>query len=371
VIVLLALAHCPQPRHWQCWTEFILGFAVVPLSILTRQSLVECDWGSLAAGLGVTVLATFADDLLVAQDEQQRDPPEKRERSVRKPFRPSVSRGGGGLFGSGRQLSRDRCSARRAVLYSPQRDGQREWIWSALGIPPGRLLETDLVERRLMIGGQLMPVYLFVAILSYSRHLYVKAYSEGGEAAWLDGLEHAFSYYGGVPADVLFRNPRVCFRRDPRTDEIRPSKQLRSFAAFWRVRPRTGGFDHEPAGPREIAFVEASAMAGRRFSSWLALQGFLDRWISEIVDPRSDPDGIEAPIERFMRAEAAALQPLGGRHSCRRPRRSYGQRPSGYRDRLWRCRTMGHPSSADGSQMMCPYGGIFGSSGLPYTPGHL
>jgi hypothetical protein len=320
VIVLLALAHGAQPNHWLCWTEFILGVAVVLLSMSTGQSPVEYHWRSLAVGIGVTVLATIADDLLVARDEH-RGPPDERGRSVKALFRRSTSRDAGGLLRLARQPGRD--SARREILYSPRRDGPREWIWSALGIPPGRLLETDLVERRLRIGGQFVPVYLFVAILSYSRRLYVRAYLEGGEAAWLDGLEQAFSYYGGVPAEVLFRNPRVCFRRDPKTDEIRANKQLRSFAAFWRFRPRPGRFDHKPAGPREIAFVEESAKAGYRFSSCLELQGYLDRWISKIADPQSDPDGIEAPAERFMRAEAAALQPLGSRHSFRRSRRSF------------------------------------------------
>jgi len=39
-----------------------------------------------------------------------------------------------------------------------------------------------------------------------------------------------------------------------------------------------------------------------------------------VADRQTDPDGIEAPIERFLRAEASALQPIGGRSPFRRQR---------------------------------------------------
>jgi hypothetical protein len=134
MIVVLALTVREQPHHWQCWTEFFPGFAIVLLPIFTGQWLTECHWPSLA---GVTILATFADDFPVAQDE--RDSYDKPTRSVKSLFRLSVN--GGGLLGSARLLGRDKYSARREALYSLRRDGSREWIWSALGIPPGRLLK--------------------------------------------------------------------------------------------------------------------------------------------------------------------------------------------------------------------------------------
>src|SRR5512133_1073735 len=44
------------------------------------------------------------------------------------------------------------------------------------GAPPGKQLQIDFGERRALIGGESVKVYLFVATLGYSRRLYVRAF---------------------------------------------------------------------------------------------------------------------------------------------------------------------------------------------------
>jgi hypothetical protein len=202
-------------------------------------------------------------------------------------------------------------TSRCAILYSPPRDGARECIWNAIGIPPGRVLEVDFGERQLTIGGQHERVYLFVAILSFSRRLYVKAFGDDSQASWFDGLESAFFNFGGAPREVLFLDPRPFFRSDQKpacTDN-----RLRAFPAHWSFLPRPGAFDYCFDHSRWIDFSEESAFAGRAFASWTELQGFLDRWVCEVADRQLHADGIEAPIERFERAKASALQTINGR----------------------------------------------------------
>ena len=127
------------------------GFAVTLTAIFTRPTLAQCDWQLLAMGVAVMILATISDEI----------------------------------------ASRGASAARRGVLFSPQRDGPREWIWSALGITPRRVLVVGLAERQLTIAGQPAWVYLFVATSSFSRRLYVKTYRYEHQTTWLDGLENA------------------------------------------------------------------------------------------------------------------------------------------------------------------------------------
>ncbi|QCH14034.1 hypothetical protein CB0101_03015 [Synechococcus sp. CB0101] len=56
-------------------------------------------------------------------------------------------------------------------------------------------------------------------------------------------------------------------------------------------------------------------MAGREFSSWAELEAHLVRWTREVADLRVHGTTGEAPLERFMRAEAQALQPLEAKPS--------------------------------------------------------
>src|SRR5215469_11759652 len=69
--------------------------------------------------------------------------------------------------------------------------------------PPGKQLRIDFGERRLVIGGEAVRVYLFVATLGYSRRIFVRAFRHERQAAWFDGMEGAFRRFGGVPHEIL------------------------------------------------------------------------------------------------------------------------------------------------------------------------
>jgi hypothetical protein len=56
-------------------------------------------------------------------------------------------------------------------------------------MPPGQQLQIDFGERRTLIGGENVRVYLFVATLAYWCRIYVWA-----------------SHFGGVPAEESFDN---------------------------------------------------------------------------------------------------------------------------------------------------------------------
>jgi hypothetical protein len=58
--------------------------------------------------------------------------------------------------------------------------------------------------------------------------------------------------------------------------------------------------------------VKKNAIAGRQFESWEAFEGHLDAWTREIADLRVHGTTGEAPMARFVRAEAQALRPIAG-----------------------------------------------------------
>ncbi|SDB58778.1 Integrase core domain-containing protein, partial [Desulfonatronum thiosulfatophilum] len=75
--------------------------------------------------------------------------------------------------------------------------------------PPGRQLQIDFGTSRVMIGDELVRVYLFVATLGYSRRPFVAAFAHERQSAWLAGMEGAFAHFGGIPAQVLLDNPKA------------------------------------------------------------------------------------------------------------------------------------------------------------------
>ena len=59
-----------------------------------------------------------------------------------------------------------------------------------------------------------------------------------------------------------------------------------------------------------VKYVKRNALAGRRFTSWEELNGWLERWNGEVADVRLHGTTHEQPRERFAREQ---LTPLGSR----------------------------------------------------------
>jgi hypothetical protein len=182
--------------------------------------------------------------------------------------------------------------------------------------PPGKQLQIDFGERRVMIGAESVKVFLFVATLGYSRRLYVRPFRNERQESWFGGLEGAFRHFGGVTEEVLFDNDRgLVVRHDRATREVEFNARLQAFARHWRFRPRAcAPYRARSKGKDErgVGYVKKNAIAGRHFSSWSGFEAHLDEWVREIADQRLHGTTGEIPIERFRRAEAAALRPIAG-----------------------------------------------------------
>ncbi|WP_414476266.1 IS21 family transposase [Microvirga sp. M2] len=181
---------------------------------------------------------------------------------------------------------------------------------------PGQQMQIDFGDTRVWIGGERVRLHLFVATLGYSRRLHIRPSLRERQADWFEGMEGAFLRFGGVPAEVLFDNPKALVEHhDAATREVRFNGRLHAFARYWGFAPRacapyrarTKGKDE-----RGVGYVKKNAIAGRRFESWAALEAHLDRWTREVADQRVHGTTGVAPAERFA-DEAGALRPLGGR----------------------------------------------------------
>jgi transposase len=183
--------------------------------------------------------------------------------------------------------------------------------------PPGQQLQIDFGEKGVLIGGESTRVHLFVATLGYSRRNFVLAFPHQRQAAWLQGIEAAFTHFGGVPEQLLLDNARALVEHhDAETREVMFNARFRAFCRYWGVRPtacapyraRTKGKDENGVG-----YVKRNAMAGREFASWDALAGHLQHWLRAVADVRVHGSTGERPLARFAASEAAALRPLAGK----------------------------------------------------------
>jgi transposase len=210
-----------------------------------------------------------------------------------------------GFSGSYQQVQR---------LLKPRRD-RRRWQEAAtvrFETEPGEQAQVDYGQLQVWIGEQPETVHLFVFTLGYSRRLFTRGYRNERLATLLDGHERAFRHFGGVTLSCLYDNPRtlVLGRRE---NKVLWHLLFEDFARYYGFTPRAcQPYRARTKGKVEsgVKYVKRNALAGRRFSSWEELNGWLERWSGEVADLRVHGTTHERPIARFASEQ---LTPLGRR----------------------------------------------------------
>lgn len=189
---------------------------------------------------------------------------------------------------------------------------------------PGHQMQIDFGEKRISIAGQLVRVFFFVAVLSYSRRICVRAFLSERHDDWREGLVSAFRCFGGVTQTVLVDNAgALVVGRDRVAQTVRFHPAFVAFCRDWGIVPRAcQPYRARTKGKTEsgVKYVKRNAIAGREFESFAALETHLATWTVE-ADRRVHGTTYEIPVERFERDERSALAPLPARPLVVRQRR--------------------------------------------------
>lgn len=191
--------------------------------------------------------------------------------------------------------------------------------------PPGDQLQVDFGQKRVLIAGLRVRIFLLVAVLSYSRRLFVKPFLNERGADWREGIAAAFAHFGGVPRTVLGDNARPLVRgRDRATGTVIFHPAYLAFCRDWDVQPRAcAPYRARTKGKTEagVKYVKRNALADQAFDSFAALEQHLGAWMTTVADQRRHGTTREPPLVRFDRDERAALRPLPVRALPRREQR--------------------------------------------------
>lgn len=178
---------------------------------------------------------------------------------------------------------------------------------------PGHQTQIDFGEKWIQIAGARTKVHMFVAVLGYSRRIFVRPSLSQRQDDWREGLAGAFRAFGGVTRKILIdRAGALVIGEDRETGTVRVHPAFAAFCKDWGVavaacrpyRARTKGKTESGVG-----YVKRNAIAGLSFASFAALEAHLSQWIVG-ADQRVHGTTHERPCERFDRDERAALLPL-------------------------------------------------------------
>jgi transposase len=219
-------------------------------------------------------------------------------------IREEIARGPQGYTGSTTLLRRYLRQVRPAtgrvyqeVLYQPAQAMQVDWG------------ECGCVQ----IGTTRRKVSVFVAVLCYSRLLFIEFTLSQRKAEFYRGLVHALTFFGGSPRNLIFDNLKAAvLNGSGRQACFHP--EFLALCGYFCLQPiACAPRDPESKGVVEggVRYVKQNALAGRadqlvRFEDYLDLA---PSWRDQVANLRQHETTHERPIDRF-RQERALLRPL-------------------------------------------------------------
>jgi transposase len=184
-------------------------------------------------------------------------------------------------------------------------------------VPPGSEGQVDFGYAGRMIDprtGAARKTWVFVLVLSWSRHLYAELVFDQRVETWLLCHVHAFASFGGVPARIVPDNLKAAIVRASFGGDPLAQRAYRECAQHYDflidpTRPRTP----EHKGKVEqggVHYVSRQFLAGRDPEPIDDLNRRLRHWSTETAGQRIHGTTKERPLDRFERVERAALLPL-------------------------------------------------------------
>jgi len=187
-------------------------------------------------------------------------------------------------------------------------------VYQEVHYEPGQALQIDWGEcGHVRIGSTTRRVSVFVAVLCYSRLMFIEFTLSQRKAEFYRSLVHALEFFSGSPRAVIFDNLKAAvLNGSGRAACFHP--EFLALCGHYCLQPiACARRDPQSKGVVEasVRYVKQNAVAGRTdelvcFEDYLA---FAPRWRDQIANVRTHATTGERPVDRFQR-EQSLLRPM-------------------------------------------------------------
>lgn len=179
---------------------------------------------------------------------------------------------------------------------------------------PAHQAQVDFAQVRFPWGKR----FVLLVVLGYSRLLWVKFFPKEDMRVLMSGLEEAFTFFGGVPRELLFDQMASVITDDLRDqgERLVENAEFLRFSAHWGFRIRAcRPYRAQTKGKveRPVRYLRGNFLYGREFLGDSDLAAQTEAWLSNKANVRKHGTTKEQPLKRFLRDERHLLQPLAER----------------------------------------------------------
>ena len=164
----------------------------------------------------------------------------------------------------------------------------------------------------LVIGRARRPLMAFVAVLSFSRQIFLRFFLDARMENFLRGHLGAFAAWNAVPRVILYDNLRSAVL-ERRGDIIRFNPTLLDFAGHYRYEPRPVAIargNEKGRVERSVRYVRDGFFAGRQFADVDELNAQADAWCCGAAADRRCPDQHAITVREAFAEELPNLMKL-------------------------------------------------------------
>jgi transposase len=187
-------------------------------------------------------------------------------------------------------------------------------VYQEVTYQPAQAMQVDWGEcGRVQVGSTPRKVSVFVAVLCYSRLLYIEFALSQRKAEFYRCLVNALTFFGGSPRNLIVDNLKAAVRNGSGRSACYHPEFLALCGSFCLQPVAWARRDPESKGVVEggVRYVKHNALAGRadelqRFEDYLALAPY---WRDQVANLRLHETTRERPIDRFAQARGL-LRPL-------------------------------------------------------------
>jgi transposase len=191
---------------------------------------------------------------------------------------------------------------------------KRGRVYQEVHYEPGQAMQVDWGEcGRVQIGNTTRKVSVFVAVLCYSRLIYIEFTLSQRKEEFYRGIVHALEFFGASPRALIFDNLKAAVLSGSGREACLHPEFL-ALCGYFCLQPiACQRRDPESKGIVEggVRYVKHNALAGRseeltRFEHYLALA---PQWRDQVANVRMHETTRERPVDRFQR-ERSLLRAL-------------------------------------------------------------
>ena len=180
---------------------------------------------------------------------------------------------------------------------------------------PGEQMQVDWGHfGHLEIGRARRPLMAFVAVLSWSRQIFLRFYLGAHMENFLRGHVGAFDAWGGIPRVALYDNLKSAVLERQGT-VIRFNPTLLALASHYRFEPRPVAVsrgNEKGRVERAIRYIRDAFFAGRSFTDVTDLNVQADAWVIEQAGERRCPEDDLLTVSEAFAQERERLLALPG-----------------------------------------------------------